>query len=371
MTTVHTPLDTRIFLKECRSLAAAGFPVTLVAPAAPTGVRDGVTLYPIPQRGSRWSRMLVGPWEAWRAARGAGGRVFHLHDPELLGIGCLLKLLGHRVIYDIHEDVPSQVLAKPWIPRSVRGLVGAGIAVLEAVGARVFDALVCATPTIRARFPNCRAEVVRNYPILQEFGSGVRYDERPAIVTYVGALVPERGLWTMLEAAPYLREQHRATLVIAGRFASRDLEISAQAHPGWGSVDFRGWLGRDEVVRLLATSRVGIVPLHRTPAYEVSLPVKMFEYMAAGIPVVASDFPIWREIIEGEACGVLVEPANAPVLAALVGQLLANPSEAEAMGRRGRAAVQRRYAWASEARTLIALYDSVLAGRHERGEYGA
>jgi glycosyltransferase involved in cell wall biosynthesis len=354
-------LDPRIFWKECRSLAAAGFPVTLVAPAAPGGVMDGVTMRAISARRSRLSRMLFGPWEALRAGRAAEGRVFHLHDPELLSVGWVLKAIGCRVVYDAHEDVPRQVLAKYWIPRWMRGVVGKVVGVVERLSVKLFDGVVVATPTVGERFRTAATVLVRNYPIHQEFGPGLPYRERPLAVTYVGVLVPERGLWTMLEAAPLLRKANKATLVLAGRFGSAELERSARAHPGWPSVDFRGWLGRTAVTELLGTSRVGLVPLHPTPAYRTSLPVKMFEYMAAGVPVVASDFPLWRGIVEATGCGVLVEPGDAGRLAETIGALLSDPVAAEAMGRRGRQAVQREYSWEEEARTLVAFYDTLLA----------
>ena len=82
----------------------------------------------------------------------------------------------------------------------------------------------------------------------------------------------------------------------------------------------------------------------------------MFEYMAAGIPVVASNFPLWKEIIEENKCGICVEPANVEQISDAVNYLLNNPEEAQRMGANGRKAVEEKYNWNNEAKTLLQLY---------------
>ena len=112
-------------------------------------------------------------------------------------------------------------------------------------------------------------------------------------------------------------------------------------------------LGRREVADVMSRSDVGIVVLHSSPAYMEALPVKLFEYMAARIPLVASDFPIWREIVEGAECGYLVEPEEVDQLADAISRILGNQERAEEMGRRGRVAVEELYSWESEEKRLL------------------
>jgi glycosyltransferase involved in cell wall biosynthesis len=117
---------------------------------------------------------------------------------------------------------------------------------------------------------------------------------------------------------------------------------------------------REQVAALLGRVQAGLVLFHPAPNNVRAQPNKLFEYMSAGVPVIASDFPLWREVVEGEGCGLLVDPFNAVEVAEAVAHILGHPEEAEAMGRRGRAAVEQRFNWAREEATLVRLYRDVL-----------
>jgi glycosyltransferase involved in cell wall biosynthesis len=109
----------------------------------------------------------------------------------------------------------------------------------------------------------------------------------------------------------------------------------------------------------LSKAVAGLVVLKPLQSFQEALPVKMFEYMAAGLPVIASDFPLWRTIIDGEKCGILVDPLDPQALASTMSWILEHPAEAAEMGKRGRAAVRERYNWESEARALLGFYDAL------------
>jgi glycosyltransferase involved in cell wall biosynthesis len=154
-----------------------------------------------------------------------------------------------------------------------------------------------------------------------------------------------------------------ARLTIAGRFDEPNLAKQLVNEPGWERAEFTGWLSDDAFWQTLGDARVGVVTLHPTPTFVESLPVKLFEYMALGLPVVASDFPAWRSIVESARCGILVDPTDPRDIGRAIAFLLLHPDQAEAMGRNGRENVISRYTWDSEARRLLALYADLCASK--------
>ena len=235
---------------------------------------------------------------------------------------------------------------------------------LEQVAGRFFDAIVPATPEIAKRFPAEKTVVVQNFPILKELivPDLVPYAHRPPHFAYVGAITRARGPVEMVEAINQVSSDE-AGLRFAGAFSPQNLQSEIKALPGWEKIDFLGWVDRKQVANLLGSVRAGLVVLHPTKRYPDAYPVKMFEYMAAGLPVIASDFLLWREIVDGVGCGLLVDPLNPDAIAKAMQWILDHPAEAEAMGRRGRQAVEEKYNWEWEAKKLIGLYKELMKER--------
>jgi glycosyltransferase involved in cell wall biosynthesis len=149
-------------------------------------------------------------------------------------------------------------------------------------------------------------------------------------------------------------------LLLAGKFASsaeRDIVINKT---GWERVIELGHVNRSGVKEVLAKSMAGLVVLHPIINYIDALPVKMFEYMAAGIPAIASNFPLWREIVEGNNCGICVDPLNVNEIADAMNWIFNNPYEAMKMGENGRRAVENKYNWEQEAIKLRKIYEGLL-----------
>ena len=132
-----------------------------------------------------------------------------------------------------------------------------------------------------------------------------------------------------------------------------------KAEVGWEKTDHLGWLDRSGVEQVLQESVAGLVTLHPVINYVDALPVKMFEYMAAGVPVIASDFALWRQIIEGNQCGLCVDPLDPQAIAAAIDYLIANPTEAKQMGLNGQRSVRERFNWSIEEQKLLKLYQSL------------
>jgi glycosyltransferase involved in cell wall biosynthesis len=363
LTTVHPVFDARIFHKECKSIARAGYHVTLIACHDRDETIEGVRIRALPKAHGRLSRMVWGAWAIYRKAVRQDADLYHFHDPELLPVGLLLRMRGKRVVYDVHEDVSADVAAKHYVPRVFRRPLAWTISTIESLSSRLFSGVVAATASISQRFVQDQHRVVvSNYPMLQEFHTTTApvWHRRSHAVGYVGVLAGDRCLPELIQAMSLLPEQLQATLKLAGNFSPSTLREELAGAKGWDRTCVMGVLDRPGVTGLLADVRAGLVVLKPTPAYLESAPVKMFEYMAAGIPVIASDFPRFREIVEAAKCGLLVQPDDPAGIAGAIEFILTHPEEAEQMGKRGQEAVVRKYNWASEERKLLNLYRILL-----------
>lgn len=361
VTTVHPRDDIRIFRKECVSLARAGYEVVqVVGDGLGPAMVDGVRIVDIGARpAGRLARMRRQPSIALAAVRRERPALVHLHDPELLPLGVALAREDVAVVYDAHEDVPRQILTKQWIPAVLRPWVSRAFEVYENHQARRLTAVSAATPHIAERFAKVArlAVNVGNYPFESELAPPAQALPRERMVCYVGGLMRTRGLLQMVRAVaqvPGLR------LVLCGRFEDAALEAAAHAEPGWQRVQWLGQVGRETVREVMARASAGLVTLLPMPSYLDALPIKMFEYMSAGLPVVASDFPLWRGIVQRHRCGVVVDPADPAAIAAAIGSILDDAARAQAMGEAGRAAVLTTYRWSVAERELLALYDRLI-----------
>lgn len=368
ITSVHIPFDTRIFYKECAALVEAGYEVHLVAGRdGKDEVLNGIHIHGVPVRPGKIRRMLFTTWDVYRRSLRIKPDIFHFHDPEMIPMGLLLKLGGKKVICDVHEDYPDCMVVKEFIPRSLKKTAARIIGFLETLTAGIFDAVITVTPKIRDRFKklNRRTVEIRNFPLPEEFSEGpsqVPWSSRSDAVTYIGLLSPDRGVKEMIQAIGIVNRTRPARLILGGKFPVPAQETQAKSLPEFKYVDFRGFLSRDRVAEVFREVKAGIVVTHPLSNHRFAYMTKLFEYMAAGIPVIAADFPLWRTIVEGAGCGLLVEPLNPEALAQAITRLLVNPEAAEEMGKRGRKAVEEQYNWNTEKVRLIELYAELLKG---------
>ncbi|GAA1255300.1 glycosyltransferase family 4 protein [Pseudonocardia aurantiaca] len=354
---MHEVDDSRILHRECASLARAGHDVAVIAGRPPSAPVDGVRVVGVGRCRNRLDRMTRIAWRLLRAARREQADVCHLHDPELLWIGVLLKLGGCRVVYDVHEDVPKQIMSKFWIPRWARRALSLAAWVAEGICARIFDAVVAATPSIAERFPAGKTVVVQNFPsaaAARPLDDALPFSERPYAFAYTGGLTEVQGVRQIMAIATILPRE--LTGVLAGWFDAAELEGEVRASAGWRRVEHLGEIPPEAVLDVLRSARCGIVVDHPISNYLDSYSTKMFEYMACGIPVVCSDFPLWERIVGEADCGVLVDPLDPPAAAAAIEQLAKDPDEARRLGENGRRAVLERFNWEAEYSTLDALY---------------
>lgn len=361
ITSVHNQYDSRILHKECKSIAEAGHEVFLLVLNGQTERVEGVQIVGVPfTNKGRVTRILKAGKALLKEAIILNADIYHLHDPELLRIASKLKKksLG-KVIYDSHEDLPKQVLDKHWIPKIIRKIVSKFVHNYEHRVTRRIDGVISVTEKICNRFKEANKNVtlVANYPVIAEFDKyTTSIAKRKNTICYVGGLSPTRGIKELVEALP----KTNATLILAGKFVTSGFESEIKALKGWESVEFLGQVNRTKIVEILQCSELGIVTLHPTESYKEALPIKMFEYMAASIPFVASNFIFWENIIFNVNCGVTADPLNINDISSKINYLLENKEKSTKMGENGRKAVLERYSWETQVENLLDLYTTVL-----------
>ena len=359
ITTVHKQMDSRIFQKECRSLAKVGFDTTLLVVNGKTETIDNVKIistdYDVK---GRIKRILFAGKQLMDTAVSVQADIYHLHDPELLRIAVLLKKrTGAKIIYDSHEDLPKQVLDKHWIPSFARSIISKLIFRYEMKKASQVDGVISVTEGICNRFKTANSNVclVANYPILSEISLDSNIHKDDKAICYIGGLFPTRGIKELVQAL----EHCDAVLNLAGAFSSVEFEEEVKKLPGWSKVKFYGYVEKNEITNILLKSNIGIVTLHPTQSYKESLPIKMFEYMSAGLPVIASNFEMWKPLVLDNKCGVMVDPLNVTELAKQIDSLLKNKEKAIDMGKAGYSAAHRLYSWETQETRLIEFYNSL------------
>ncbi len=360
LTSVHPRNDIRVFHKECRSLCAHGYDTTLVVADGLGDARiDGVAVVDVGRPDGRVDRISSTTRLVLARAIALDARIYHLHDPELLPVGLRLKQLGKIVVFDAHEDVPRQLLGKHYLHPWVRRALSFAFERFERWACARLDAVVAATPFIAEKFLriNPRTTSISNFPILGELDSDMPWSEKAREVCYVGSIASIRGIKEMTHAMALCQTDVRLNLV--GGFAESGLEAAVQSYPGWSRVSPWGVQDRAGVRRALQQSVAGLVTLHPVINYLDALPIKMFEYMAAGIPVVVSDFPLWAGIVKDAQCGVCVDPLDPAAIAAAIDELVTYPEHARRMGENGRLAVEKKYNWGTEEQKLLELYQGL------------
>ncbi len=320
-------------------------------------------IYDVGKSGNRGKRILFVPIKILRKAIKIKTHIYHIHDPELLFVGILLRLVNKKVIFDSHEDIPLQIFSKDYIRPKLKVLLSHLVEIIQYLCFPYFNALIGATEEITEKLKktNSKSIVINNYPILSELDPVLSEDKYPINKTkniiYIGSITKNRGIFELVDSLEYSR--HNVNLILCGTFADINHFSSIQGRKGWSKVRFMGEQPRHQLGKFLKQSFAGIVTFHALPNHINAKPNKLFEYMSAGIPVIASDFNLWKTIILKNDCGIVVDPTNPISIANGYDYLLDNYSLITEMGKNGKAIVSSHYNWDMEKNKLIQLYKSI------------
>jgi len=367
VTSVHTRNDTRIFHKECASLARAGYDVTLlVADGKSDEAISGVKIKSVGTVfKSRAKRMLCSRKPMLKKAQETDAEIYHLHDPELLPLGVKLKSLGKKVIFDSHENYPAQIKVKHYLPAIVRNVASAVYRSYETYALGKIDAVIAPCTFyngVNIFDGRCKVnEIISNAPLLSEFYDRYEMAEKPRsqppMVCHVGGLEYSRGITHLIKAA----YKANVTLALAGRFCPAEYKIEVEKMPEYACVNYLGYLSRAEVLDLYKRSSIGAATILNIGQYNTgdNFATKVYEYMSMGLPVLVSKYPYAEKVLERYKFGVAVDTENIDEIADVIRYIIDNPDMARQMGENGRRAVLEEFNWGIEEKKLLSLYSQL------------
>lgn len=352
---LHKLDDSRIFYKECVSLARAGYDVTFIAKPSPNQQFQEPSYQGVKLQVLNSNNRLYNNYYLFISILKQGMKVVHFHDPELIVMGLILKLFGKKVIYDVHENVRQDMLHKMWVKPALRLMLSKAAVLLEFLAGIFFNGIVTATPIIAKNFSNKNTFVIRNLPPLKKQGVLVEKKRDKNIVIYIGTLSDARGIKELIATAEYLTG--KGELWLLGGWNDEAFKLECEAMPGFKNTKYLGMVNHEEVTKILSEVSIGVCTLHPIDTFKDSYPIKVFEYMQNGLPVLMSNFEMWQELF-GDLCEY-VDPMNPQQMAEKISAMLGNPSRLEEMSAKGKIVINEQFNWDSEAKNLEELYHKI------------
>ncbi len=361
ITSVHPRHDIRIFEKECVSLSKEGYDVYLVVnDEGPNEEYKGVHIVSTGvKRKGRLERIIKAPKWVLKKAVEINADVYHLHDPELLSISDQLLRMNKKVIFDAHEDTEKQIQTKYWIPKLIRPIIGGLYSFYASGKFKRMSAIISVTPSIvdKLKKYNTNVVMVTNYPIIEELQVTNTQVDANKYVFFAGGIMEQWSHENVMDAVEQVED---VDYIYAGR--GRDAYLEILCNKGNGKSQYLGLLSHDDVMRYYHNSVAGLALLKSTTQVGKDGTLgntKLFEVMEAGRPVICSDLKLWKEIVDKYKCGICVNPDDVSAIANAIKYLSQNAIEGNAMGERGRKAVENEYNWSTQEKTLFMLYDKI------------
>lgn len=365
ISTVHSTYDTRIFLKECCSLASNGYAVTLVIPGSKDEYINGVHIKAIKKYDKVFFRITLTALTAFIKAFKTKSKIYHFHDPELFFVGVIFKILGKKVIFDVHENISAQIKRKNWLPfKNVISYLYRGIDFLSCKFFFLIFAENSYVEVYQKFKPNY--EIILNYPDLSNLDRYI-VSNRSSLGNeffYVGGVSFDRGIDSIIESLAILKLKvknfifHCIGPIDAGVMEGIN-RLESFKHVR-DNIIFYGPLKFSESYEISKSCKLGLSILKPIENYKKSYSTKFFEYMSVQLPVITSDFELYESVIKKRNCGVCVDPLNTKEIASCIYKLINDDAIAKQMGENGRRAVIEKYNWSIEEAKLVQIYRQLL-----------
>jgi len=366
LTSVHKRYDTRIFQKQCRSLAKSGYDITLICiDNLEDEVTDGVKIVSAKVKAEfPLMRVLKAPKTIYRMAILNDADIYHVHDPELIPVGLRLKRAGKKVIYDSHEDFPAQLLEKEWIPLFLRRILSDSAKIYMKRVLKKIDAVLTVTPHIVEKLRSITSNVylVTNYPIVDDTLDDITletYLSRDNKLCYSGTVYNASYQEEIIEA---IEDISGIRYVIVGSITNEYL-LKLRKIDNWSKIDYFGTVSKAELYEIYNDVTIGIILVNYSDKFGGKMGTlginKLFEYMLFGLPVICTDFILWKEIMDKYKCGLYVNPNNSEEIANAIHYLIEHKNEAYQMGHNGRKAIFEEFNWKTQERTYLEIIEKI------------
>lgn len=365
-TTGHNALDDRIYYKQALSLKKVYKDITIIAPDdREIYYENGIKIVGVKKPNSIKERFILTRLVVEKAIEEKAD-IYHFHDFELIYTAPKIKkyLPNCKIIYDVHEHYPDMVSMSKKMPKILRPFAIKLVDKSEAYISKKFDYIITADDAVKERFNNFNknVDVVYNF---SEFNTSSINVDKVYDVIYQGGITIERGLMQVIMAIEKLKlYKNDIKMIFVGPFGDKDSEARATSYIRErklaNNIIFTGKVSHSDVELYIRKSRIGIVTLLPLPKYYKNIPIKQFEYMSCGIPVIGSNLPPIKKFVQKYDAGIIVDPTNVEEIAAAIKKLIENQELCSRLGANGVKAVEEEYNWSTMEEKLYKIYKSLI-----------
>ena len=355
LTTVHPLNDVRVFVKQISSFIDSGYEVICLTKRSKLKLDSRITHIQLSLGSIRIFRIILGNILSLCYCIRHKANIYLIHDPEGLLVGYVLQVyLKKSVVYDMHENVPAQILSKQWIPVVFRNLVSKVFSFLEKLLLKNIPVIFAERSYVNVYSYVKKYELIQNYPIIS-----VLRNIKPALcnsevfrVCYMGRVSHQRGFDVMIRSVEEMRNLgFRIEFHIIGE---SDFNIGKFKHRDnyfYGRLDSLSGFG------IVKSCDVGFALLKNKPNYIDSLPTKMLEYLALDTVPVVSNFPFYISIIDKLNYGYYCDPNSVNAVVKILKFQLENRFKDE---KKWSVLVNLSYTWEIEYNKLERFLKSVV-----------